>query len=110
MKRAVTAGFRFTLCALFVLTAAMAGGNNYKNFDVALYARYYETRQMNDPAWLESHWEAVSKNMKVDKIYLETSRDMLVVDQATLDQAKKFFLSKGLKVAGGITVTVSEAN
>jgi hypothetical protein len=99
------------LCfASISLCTAFAGGDNYKNFDVALYSRVYETRQMNDPAWLESHWEAVSKHMKVDKIYLETSRDMVVVDQATLDQAKRFFLSKGVKVSGGITVTVSEAN
>ena len=110
MKRASIAILCLLGFVLFGLSIALAGGNNYKNFDVALYARYYETRQMNDPAWLESHWEAVSKNMKVDKIYLETSRDMLVVDQATLDQAKKFFLGKGLKVSGGITVTVSEAN
>ena len=110
MKRTSIALLCLLGCALFGLSTALAGGNNYKNFDVALYARYYETRQMNDPAWLESHWEAMSKNMKVDKIYLETSRDMLVVDQATLDQAKKFFLGKGLKVSGGITVTVSEAN
>jgi hypothetical protein len=88
----------------------MAGGSNYKTFDVALYSRVYETRQMNDPAWLESRWAAVSKNMKVDKIYLETHRDTIVVDQATLDQAKKFFLAKGVKVAGGITVTISERN
>ncbi len=110
MKPRWTALFCLTGLAWLCPFTASAGGNNYKNFDVALYARYYETRQMNDPAWLETHWEAVSKNMKVDKIYLETSRDMLVVDQATLDQAKKFFLGKGLKVSGGITVTVSEAN
>jgi hypothetical protein len=96
--------------ALFALSTALAGGNNYQNFDVALYSRVYETRQMNDPTWLENHWQAVSKHMKVDKIYLETSRDMVVVDQATLDLAKKFFLSKGVKVSGGITVTVSEMN
>jgi hypothetical protein len=96
--------------AALVSAAATAGGNNYRNFDVALYARVYETQQMKDPAWLQSHWEAVSKNMKVDKIYLETHRDLVVVDQATLDQAKKFFISKGVKVAGGITVTVNERN
>jgi hypothetical protein len=96
--------------ALSVVFTAMAGGNNYRNFDVALYSRVYETQQMRDPAWLESHWAAVSRNMKVDKIYLETHRDTVVVDQATLDQAKKFFLSKGVKVAGGITVTTSERN
>jgi hypothetical protein len=27
---------------------------NYKNFDVAIYSRVYETKQMKDPAWLES--------------------------------------------------------
>ena len=92
------------------LMTAVAGGDNYKNFDVALYSRVYETQQMKDPAWLESRWAAVSRHMKVDKIYLETHRDTVVVDQATLDQAKKFFLSKGVKVAGGITVTISERN
>ena len=106
MKRAPA-----TLLGLIgIALSAPAAGNNYQNFDVALYSRVYETRQMNDPAWLESHWQAVTKNMKIDKIYLETSRDMVVVDQATLDQAKKFFLSKGVKVSGGITVTVSEMN
>ena len=97
---------------LLVLAAStlQAGGKNYKNFDVALYARVYEVQKMKDPAWLESHWEAVSKHMKVDKIYLETHRDMVVVDQETLDQAKAFFLGKGVKVSGGITVTVNERN
>ena len=100
-----------TAFSLFSITlSAIAGGNNYKNFDVALYSRVYETRQMGDRAWLESHWEGVSKNMKIDKIYLETSRDTILVDQATLDVAKKFFLEKGLKVSGGITLTVSEPN
>ncbi len=95
------------LCAVFT---ALAASPNYDNFNVALYARVYETQQMKDPAWLESHWAAVTRHMKVDKIYLETHRDTVIVDQATLDQAKKFFLSKGVKVAGGITATVSERN
>ncbi len=96
--------------AFLAASAAVAGGDNYKNFDVALYSRVYETIQMKDPAWLESHWAAVTKYMKVDKIYLETHRDLVVVDQDTLDKAKAFFKSKGVKVSGGITVTVSEAN
>ncbi|HOL73599.1 MAG TPA: hypothetical protein PKW45_19280, partial [Bryobacteraceae bacterium] len=75
--------FRLAILALITAVALIAGGNNYKNFDVALYARVYETQNMKDPAWLESRWEAVSKHMKVDKIYLETHRDTVVVDQAT---------------------------
>ncbi len=101
---------RAACLAPIVILTALAGGANYKNFDVALYSRVYETQQMKDPAWLESRWAAVSKNMKVDKIYLETHRDTVIVDQATLDQAKQFFRSKGLKVAGGITITISERN
>jgi len=105
--------FRLTrLAALAALAAASAaaGGSNYKNFDVAVYCRVYEVREMKDAAWLESRWAAISKNVKLDRIYLETHRDMIVAEQATIDQAKKFFLSKGLKVSGGITVTVNEAN
>jgi len=100
-------------CATLLTLAASAltaGGNNYKHFDVALYARVYEVQKMKDPAWLASRWEAVSKHMKVDKIYLETHRDTVVIDQATLDQAKAFFKSKGVKVSGGITATINERN
>jgi hypothetical protein len=91
-------------------STVFAGGNNYKNFDVAVYCRVYEVRQMKDPAYLENTWAAISKHVKVDKIYLETHRDTVVVDQETLDKAKRFFESKGLKVAGGITATINESN
>ena len=35
---------------------------------------------------------------------------MLVVDEATLLKAKNFFKSRGIKTAGGITLTVDEGN
>ena len=99
------------LCFLFlVVSCAFAGGNNYKNFDVASYARVIDVQEMKDPAWLERSWTAVTKYVKFDKIYLETHRDTVMPDQATLDQAKKFFASKGVKVAGGITWTINERN
>lgn len=110
MVRSLRAVLSPALLLVLASSAVSAGGNNYKNFDVALYARVYEVQKMKDPAWIESHWEAVSKHMKVDKIYLETHRDMVVIDQETLDKAKAFFLSKGVKVSGGITVTVNERN
>ena len=106
----LSSSFRAAALAPFLILTLFAGGNNYKNFDVALYARVYETQQMKDPAWLESRWAAVSKHMKVDKIYLETHRDTVLIDQATLDEAKTFFRSKGVKVAGGITITINERN
>ena len=69
-----------------------------------------QVRQMKDPAYLENAWAAIAPHVKIGKIYLETHRDTIVVDQSTLDQAKRFFEGKGLKVAGGITITINESN
>jgi hypothetical protein len=105
---------RYFLLVIYIpfllVSSALAGGNNYKNFDVASYARVIDVQEMKDPAWLERSWAAVTKYVKFDKIYLETHRDTVMPDQATLDQAKKFFASKGVKVAGGITWTIMERN
>lgn len=85
-------------------------GDNYKNFKVAVYSRAYETAKMGDNNWIEPIWDEVTRQVKVDKIYLETHRDLLIVDETTLLKAKKFFDSRGVKTAGGITLTVNESN
>jgi hypothetical protein len=96
------------VCALALTSVSQAG--NYRNFGVAVYARAYEVVQMKDPAWLESRWAAITSGLKVDKIYLETHRDGVIPDQATLDRAKQFFKSKGVETAGGIATVVNERN
>jgi hypothetical protein len=40
--------------------------------------------QMKDPARLRGRWEGMSRYTKFDKVYLETSRDMIVADQASV--------------------------
>ncbi|MFY9151819.1 MAG: hypothetical protein WAO52_07395 [Prolixibacteraceae bacterium] len=65
---------------------------------------------MGDTNWIEPIWDEVSRQVHVDKIYLETHRDLLVVDEATLMKAKLFFESRGIETAGGITLTVDESN
>jgi hypothetical protein len=82
----------------------------YKNFAVSVYARAYEVRDMADAKKLQETWDLISSQVKIDKIYLETHRDLLIVDEKTLESAIKFFRSKGLKVAGGITYTIDESN
>lgn len=82
----------------------------YDNFEVAVYCRAYEVKEMRDPAWLEARWKELSSQVHVDKIYLETHRDLLIVDDATLDAAKAFFAKRGVKTAGGITYTINERN
>ncbi len=82
----------------------------YKNFEVAIYSRAYETAKMRDDNWIQPVWDEISRQLQVDKVYLETHRDLLLVDELTLLKAKKFFESKGIRTAGGITLTVNESN
>ncbi len=99
-----------SLAFLILVTMPGMAGDHYKNFKVAVYSRAYETAKMGDNNWIEPIWEEVSRQVKVDKIYLETHRDLLIVDEATLLKAKKFFESRGIETAGGITLTVNESN
>src|SRR5450759_1752477 len=99
------------ILALLVPVARQAmAGSHYKNFRVAVYSRAYETAKMGDNNWIEPIWDEISRQVQVDKIYLETHRDLLIVDEATLMKAKLFFESRGIETAGGITLTVNEGN
>ena len=92
---------------LFVTTTSFnIFAGNYNGFKVAVYTRAYEVEKMKDLHWLDSTWTIISSQLKVDKIYLETHRDKLIVPEATLEQAKKYFLDKGIEVGGGITYTI----
>jgi len=82
----------------------------YENFSVAVYCRAYETREMADLNWLDSRWQDITKQVHVDKVYLETHRDLLIVDDETLNKAKAYFHERGIRTAGGITLTVNERN
>jgi hypothetical protein len=93
-----------------LLPAAIQVPGRYQNFIASVYARVYEVRQMGNLGWLESRWNELSRQAKIDKVYLETHRDMIVADRETLLKAKRFFQDRGIKVAGGITITVSEMN
>ena len=102
---------RILLSVLLGLSVlAVPAQAQHKNFKVSVYVRAYEVEKMKDTQWLESSWKTISSQLDVDKIYLETHRDMLLVDDATLEKAKQFFLKQGLEVAGGITYTISEPN
>jgi hypothetical protein len=97
----------FLLAFLFASIYSQGG---YKNFKVAVYARAYEVEKMNDLNWLEPIWTEISRQVKVDKIYLETHRDLLLVKKETIETARNFFESHNVEVAGGITLTINESN
>jgi hypothetical protein len=104
-----------SLCrqVLLVVTLLAAGilpaQARYSSFKVAIYARAQEVQQMRDPAWLAEHF-APLQGAHADKIYIESHRDRLLVDGATLEAAKSFFAARGIETAGGITFTISEPN
>jgi hypothetical protein len=98
------------IAAAGLLASLAFAAQAYDNFEVAVYCRAYEVKEMADPAWLEARWQELSQQVHVDKIYLETHRDLLIVDDATLNAAKAFFAKRGVKTAGGITYTIDESN
>ena len=101
---------KLALCVILAFVALSPAAARHKNFKVSVYVRAFEVDKMKDTEWLESTWKIISSQLDVDKIYLETHRDMLLVDDATLDKAKAFFEKQGIEVAGGITYTISEPN
>ena len=79
MKSKSRIAFAAIIC-LSLLTGSMrSSAANYNNFKVSVYTRAYEVQRMADPAWLDSTWNIISSQMKVDKIYLETHRDLNIV-------------------------------
>ena len=94
------------IMSLACLIPVKAG--KYQNFKVSTYIRAQDVARMADEKFLNATWETVSTQVDLDKIYLETHRDAFTVDEKTMMKVKKFFLSKGLEVGGGITYTRSE--
>jgi hypothetical protein len=99
------------LTVLFISLFFVPGfSQKYQNFKVSIYCTARDVSQMSDTAdFLLPRWDEITRQLKVDKVYLETHRDLLIVEQETLDVAKKFFKDRGVEVAGGITYTVKES-
>ena len=51
-------------------------GAKHKNFKVSVYVRAAEVQKMKDQKWLDESWATISNQLDVDKIYLETHRDL----------------------------------
>ena len=99
---------KIMLAAFALLAANVVQASKYQNFKVSTYIRAQDVARMEDDKFLKSTWETVSSQVDIDKIYIETHRDAFIVPEKTINKVKKFFLSKGLEVGGGITFTRSE--
>ena len=99
------------LLAFATLASPVRAQNHYQSFIVSTYATQRTVQDlMNgnlDPA---QSWSNLTRNLKIDKIYLEVMRNHTLVDEAGLEKLKKFYQDQGVEVCGGLAYSVSEAN
>ncbi|HTV63718.1 MAG TPA: hypothetical protein VMH30_14240, partial [Verrucomicrobiae bacterium] len=99
------------LLALAVWSSPLHAQGHYKSFIVSTYATEGTVRSLMDgdldPA---GSWTNLTRNLKVDKIYLEVMRNHTLVDEAGLEKLKKFYQAQGVQVCGGLAFSISEAN
>ncbi len=97
--------------ALGIFTATGHAQGNYKSFTVSTYAIQGTVRSlMSGELDAAESWATLTRNLKVDKIYIEVMRNHTLVDEAGLEKLKKFYQDKGVEVCGGLAYSVSEAN
>lgn len=95
--------------ALVPFTSLVATAvDSQKSFETVVYIPVAGTVKMKDRQWLESSWAAISSQVHVDKVYIETYRSRVLADDQVLEDAKKFFVQHGVKVAGAICYSDSD--
>ena len=93
------------VCGLALLSAVGASAGQYTNFDVAIYIPVGIVRTFENPVTLSNNWEAIHCQLKVDKVYIEVQRGRQLADDELLERVKSFFLSRGVRVAGGMALS-----
>ena len=104
MKKSILHAVLSVLCSILIFPAAARAGQ-YANFDVSIYITVGGVRSLDNPATLSNQWDRISRQLKVDKVYIEAQRDRNLASDETLERVKKFFLDHGVKVAGGMALS-----
>jgi hypothetical protein len=98
------------LTALVLEFQPIMAQNSYKNFNAAVYVRAFELKQMKDEKWMKEHFNILEKQIKIGKVYFEVHRDLQLADKEAIQNVKKYFTSKGIKVSAGLALVKSEAD
>jgi hypothetical protein len=98
------------LCILACAAASLARAGNYQNFGVAVYIPVTIVKTFADPKVLQSEWDLISSQVKVDKVYIEVHRDRILADDQLLEDVKAFFVAHGVQVAAGSAFSDLEAD
>jgi hypothetical protein len=94
---------------LFILLsfAFTCVAGNYTNFSVAVYIPINVVQSFDNPQKLAGDWNTISRQLKVDKVYIEVQRDRRLLTDEQAERVKKFFLDHGVQVAGGMALSES---
>jgi hypothetical protein len=108
------AGLLFFLAMTLIPSASFAAaaaspGAPHQNFRVAVYIPVQVVEHMKDRQWLETSWANINRQVKVDKVYIETYRSGVIADDDLIDSVKKFFLDRGVQVGGGIAFAAADS-
>jgi hypothetical protein len=96
---------------LLPLLASVAQGRGYTNLSIAVYFRYQEVHSI--PTNLDrfsNQWANVEKQVKVAKVYLETTRNAQLATESDVATLKTFFGGRGIKTSAGLGLTANEPN
>jgi hypothetical protein len=97
------------LClAACLCVSPLAHAGNYQNFEVSVYITVQTVNTFEDPSALQSQWDLISSQVKVDKVYIEVQRGRTQASDKVLESTKKFFTDRGVKVAGGCAFSDSD--
>lgn len=109
MKKHIPVLFFFLILTCLALPAKAQ--RNYKSFTVSTYIIQGTAQSlMNGNMDLAQSWARLTRNLKVDKVYIEVMRNHTLVDESGLEKLKKFFQDRGVQVCGGLAYSVSESN
>jgi hypothetical protein len=99
--------FNRTWLPAFALLCAplFCRAGNYTNFSVAVYIPINVVQSFDQPQKLESDWDCIHRQLKVDKVYIEVQRDRRLLTDEQAERVKKFFLDRGVQVAGGMALS-----
>ncbi len=98
----------FSTLPCILLSSDPCPAGRYANFYVSIYIPVRVVLRFEAPETLSREWGRISSQLKVDKAYIEVQRDRTLASDDLIEQVKRFFLDKGLRVAGGMAL--SEGN
>jgi len=99
------------LVAFGTLSASVQAQGHYRSFIVSTYATQRTVQSlMNGDLVPAESWSNLTRNLKIDKIYIEVMRNHTLVDETGLEKLKKFYQDQGVEVCGGLAYSTTETN